>query len=257
MQGLHSSYVCVYSLLFQSVLCVTGCCVPWHSGVECEEFQRLNDDERGREDMMVVEFAKDNKWSRSPHCKFYVERTEGCPQHILLAVPAVDYQFDPTDKELIAYYPFNKGLFEALEEDTLYFFTRLKKKAEKGKIIDRVTDSGTWKGQQGDKEIFCYNGNQMVHIGSKSNFSFIPKEGVKESRGMWVMHEYLLKGCQLDQNNNSYWLCRIKKMNKKGKKGWAALDYNDDDDDNGLRTTHYGPSDHDVGVATTERNVFL
>ncbi|KAK4842417.1 hypothetical protein QYF36_021217 [Acer negundo] len=190
-------------------------------------------------------------------------------------VLAVGYRFDPTDKELIVDYLFNKvhgnplpsttavkecdvygdsrawkGLFEALEEDTLYFFTRLKKKAEKGKRIDRVTDSGTWKGQQGDKEIFCYNGNQMVHIGSKSNFSFIPKERVKESRGTWVMHEYRLKGCQLDQNTNSYVLCRIKKMKKKGKKGWAASDYNDDG--NGSRTAQFGPSDHDVGAATTE-----
>ncbi|KAL5823507.1 hypothetical protein ACOSQ4_021407 [Xanthoceras sorbifolium] len=55
------------------------CCVPWHSGVDCEEFQRLNEDERGREDLMVMELAKENKWSRCPHCKFYVERTEGCP----------------------------------------------------------------------------------------------------------------------------------------------------------------------------------
>ncbi|TXG58012.1 hypothetical protein EZV62_015841 [Acer yangbiense] len=61
-----------------------------------------------------------------------------------------------------------EGTLRSLEEDTLYFFTRLKKKTEKGKRIDRATDSGTWKGQQGDKEIFCYNDNhQMVHIGSR------------------------------------------------------------------------------------------
>ncbi|KAK0584253.1 hypothetical protein LWI29_010117 [Acer saccharum] len=73
-------------------------------------------------------------------------------------VLAVGYQFDPTDKELIVDYLFHKvhgnplpsttafeecdvygdsrawkGLFEALEEDTLYFFTRLKKKTEKAK----------------------------------------------------------------------------------------------------------------------------
>nr|GMD10601.1 probable E3 ubiquitin-protein ligase RNF217 [Ipomoea batatas] len=29
------------------------CNVPWHSGVGCEEFQKLNEDERGREDIMV------------------------------------------------------------------------------------------------------------------------------------------------------------------------------------------------------------
>ncbi|KAK2654394.1 hypothetical protein Ddye_014250 [Dipteronia dyeriana] len=131
-------------------------------------------------------------------------------------VLAVGYRFNPTDKELIVGYLLNKvhgnslpstfvvrecdvygdsrawkGLFEALEEDTLYFFTRLKKKIEKGKRIDRATDSCTWKGQQGDQEIFCHNDNhQMVHIGSRRNFSFIPKGGIQESRCTWVMHEY-------------------------------------------------------------------
>ncbi|KAL9459982.1 hypothetical protein AB3S75_003225 [Citrus x aurantiifolia] len=55
------------------------CCVPWHPGVNCEEYQRLNVDERSREDLMVRELAKEKKWSRCPHCKYYVERTEGCP----------------------------------------------------------------------------------------------------------------------------------------------------------------------------------
>ncbi|KAK2654383.1 hypothetical protein Ddye_014239 [Dipteronia dyeriana] len=171
-------------------------------------------------------------------------------------VPAVGYRFNPTDKELIVGYLFNKvhgnplpstfavnecdvygdsrawkGLFEALKEDTLYFFTRLKKKTEKGKRIDRATDSGTWKGQQVDQEIFCHNDNhQMVHIGSRRNFSFIPKKGIQESRYTWVMHEYRLDGCLLDQNNNPYELC--KKM-MRGKNGRAAMDYNDDDEDNG------------------------
>jgi E3 ubiquitin-protein ligase RNF144 len=58
------------------------CSVPWHSGIECEEFQRLNEDERGREDLMLRELANDKKWSRCPQCKFYVERTEGCPHMI-------------------------------------------------------------------------------------------------------------------------------------------------------------------------------
>ncbi|KAA8542026.1 hypothetical protein F0562_023178 [Nyssa sinensis] len=54
------------------------CYVPWHSGVECEEFQRLNEDERGREDLMVRELARDKKWMRCPHCRFFIEKTEGC-----------------------------------------------------------------------------------------------------------------------------------------------------------------------------------
>ncbi|KAJ6694863.1 RBR FAMILY RING FINGER AND IBR DOMAIN-CONTAINING [Salix koriyanagi] len=58
------------------------CSAPWHSGIECEEFQRLNEDERGREDLMLRELANDKKWSRCTQCKFYVERTDGCP-HML------------------------------------------------------------------------------------------------------------------------------------------------------------------------------
>lgn len=54
------------------------CYVPWHCGVECEEFWRLNADERGREDLMVRELAKSKQWARCPHCKFFVEKTEGC-----------------------------------------------------------------------------------------------------------------------------------------------------------------------------------
>ncbi|XP_044485053.1 probable E3 ubiquitin-protein ligase RNF217 [Mangifera indica] len=55
------------------------CYVPWHCGIECGEYQNLNEDERGREDLMVIELAKEKKWGRCPKCKYYVERTEGCP----------------------------------------------------------------------------------------------------------------------------------------------------------------------------------
>ncbi|CAK9134217.1 unnamed protein product [Ilex paraguariensis] len=54
------------------------CSVPWHSGIGCEEFQRLNEDERGREDLMVRELARDRNWMRCPCCKFYMEKNEGC-----------------------------------------------------------------------------------------------------------------------------------------------------------------------------------
>ncbi|KAK8629226.1 hypothetical protein V6N13_078077 [Hibiscus sabdariffa] len=55
------------------------CYVPWHTGIGCEDFHRLNEDERGREDLMVRELAMENKWTRCPKCNYYVERTEGCP----------------------------------------------------------------------------------------------------------------------------------------------------------------------------------
>lgn len=54
------------------------CKVPWHAEISCEEFRKLNKDERGREDLMLRKLAKDKKWRRCPKCTFYVERSEGC-----------------------------------------------------------------------------------------------------------------------------------------------------------------------------------
>lgn len=54
------------------------CYVPWHSGIECEEFQKLNVDERGSEDLMLREIATKSRWRRCTKCSFYVERIEGC-----------------------------------------------------------------------------------------------------------------------------------------------------------------------------------
>ncbi|XXG40668.1 hypothetical protein AAC387_Pa01g1330 [Persea americana] len=54
------------------------CRVSWHSGIECEEYQKLNEDDRGRNDLMVMELAKNKGWKRCPSCQFYVERTQGC-----------------------------------------------------------------------------------------------------------------------------------------------------------------------------------
>ncbi|KAI8016914.1 putative E3 ubiquitin-protein ligase RNF217 [Camellia lanceoleosa] len=54
------------------------CKVPWHSGIECAEFQKLNKDEREKEDIMLIQLAKKNKWIRCPKCKFYVEKSQGC-----------------------------------------------------------------------------------------------------------------------------------------------------------------------------------
>ncbi|KAL4628966.1 hypothetical protein ACB092_05G274700 [Castanea dentata] len=54
------------------------CSVPWHLGVDCEEFQRLDGDEKERDDLIFRELAEEKKWRTCPHCKYYVERTEGC-----------------------------------------------------------------------------------------------------------------------------------------------------------------------------------
>ncbi|XP_045821853.1 E3 ubiquitin-protein ligase RSL1-like [Trifolium pratense] len=54
------------------------CKVSWHAGVDCREFQSLKDGERGREDLMAMELAKNKRWKRCPKCSYYVEKSDGC-----------------------------------------------------------------------------------------------------------------------------------------------------------------------------------
>ncbi|XP_015873433.3 E3 ubiquitin-protein ligase RSL1 [Ziziphus jujuba] len=54
------------------------CKVPWHTGIVCSEFQKLNKNEREREDIMLMNLARNKHWRRCPNCKIYVERTDGC-----------------------------------------------------------------------------------------------------------------------------------------------------------------------------------
>ncbi|CAO2188435.1 unnamed protein product [Urochloa humidicola] len=54
------------------------CLVPWHAGVSCEEFARLGEGERAREDLLLVEAAREGNWKRCPRCRFYVEKSSGC-----------------------------------------------------------------------------------------------------------------------------------------------------------------------------------
>lgn len=54
------------------------CKVPWHAGIECTEFKKLNKNERENEDIMLRNLAQKNQWRRCPMCRFYVERSLGC-----------------------------------------------------------------------------------------------------------------------------------------------------------------------------------
>lgn len=54
------------------------CKVPWHAGVECQEFQGLKEGEREREDIMLKKLAESQRWKRCPKCSFYVQKVDGC-----------------------------------------------------------------------------------------------------------------------------------------------------------------------------------
>ncbi|RDX78316.1 E3 ubiquitin-protein ligase RNF144A, partial [Mucuna pruriens] len=56
------------------------CKAPWHAGIDCREFQSMQQHERAREDLMLMELAKNKRWKRCPECNFFVEKTGGCSE---------------------------------------------------------------------------------------------------------------------------------------------------------------------------------
>ncbi|CAH8268516.1 unnamed protein product [Arabidopsis lyrata] len=59
------------------MVCVE-CGTKWHPEMTCEEFQKLAENERGRDDILLATMAKKKKWKRCPSCKFYIEKSHGC-----------------------------------------------------------------------------------------------------------------------------------------------------------------------------------
>lgn len=54
------------------------CRVPWHAGISCAEYGQLAPGDKGKEDLVVLEMAKGEKWKRCPHCKYLVDKRDGC-----------------------------------------------------------------------------------------------------------------------------------------------------------------------------------
>ncbi|WOL19838.1 E3 ubiquitin-protein ligase [Canna indica] len=54
------------------------CRVPWHHGRECREVQQLREDEKVKEDLLLLELASKLRWQRCPKCRITVERIDGC-----------------------------------------------------------------------------------------------------------------------------------------------------------------------------------
>ncbi|XP_037441961.1 probable E3 ubiquitin-protein ligase RNF217 [Triticum dicoccoides] len=51
------------------------CAVPWHADVDCAAYKR---GDRSREDLMLMEMAREKKWRRCPKCDFFVAKRDGC-----------------------------------------------------------------------------------------------------------------------------------------------------------------------------------
>ncbi|ERM96069.1 hypothetical protein AMTR_s00129p00115010 [Amborella trichopoda] len=52
------------------------CNVPWHSEMNCEEFEEVRGNKE--HDILFSELAEEKNWKRCPLCKYYVERKAGC-----------------------------------------------------------------------------------------------------------------------------------------------------------------------------------
>ncbi|KAK8556388.1 hypothetical protein V6N13_064419 [Hibiscus sabdariffa] len=158
------------------------------------------------------------------------------------------FRFVPTDYELIQYYLSNKlkgqplpcdkdiheyeiygeenkepwNIFGETSSKTFYVFTKLRKKG-KGRRIDRIAGSGTWKGQRTDPVM----DSEKNHVGDRKLFVFEVKGRSKnDGKGHWIMHEFsLINDDQLDD----WVLCRI--YNKNNKNRPLELDEDDSEDD--------------------------
>jgi len=60
------------------LFCARCAVAPWHAGVTRAEYKGLRKEDRGKEDMLLLEMAKGRKWKRCPKCEFFVEKRDGC-----------------------------------------------------------------------------------------------------------------------------------------------------------------------------------
>ncbi|KAK9030003.1 hypothetical protein V6N11_031441 [Hibiscus sabdariffa] len=138
--------------------------------------------------------------------------------------PAITYDKHIHEREI--YGNENKELWNIFRETAskpFYVFTKLKKKG-KGRRIDRIAGSGTWKGQRTDPVI----DSEKNHVGDKNFFAFEVKgrsNSNNDGKGHWIMHEFsLINNDQLD----NWVLCRI--YNKNNKSRPMELDEDDFED---------------------------
>ncbi|KAL4379616.1 hypothetical protein GQ457_02G042060 [Hibiscus cannabinus] len=173
-------------------------------------------------------------------------------QHIARIPPG--FRFVPTDYELIQYYLSNKSkghplpcdkhihereiygnenkepwnIFRETACKPFYVFTKLKKKG-KGRRIDRIAGSGTWKGQRTDPVM----DSEKNHVGDRKLFVFEVKgrsNSNNDGKGHWIMHEFSL----INDNQLDNWvLCRIYNKNNKNR----PMELNEDDSEDDMPCT--------------------
>ncbi|KAL6205811.1 hypothetical protein ACLB2K_023063 [Fragaria x ananassa] len=98
----------------------------------------------------------------------------------------------------------------------LYFFTQKKKKSARSSRASRtVGNGGTWKGQNGARDVCLVDQNQKTTptvLGSKKTYTYKNEGSVHHGR--WIMYEYELDESLIlhnKVNKNEYVLCLLRK----------------------------------------------
>ncbi|BAT87646.1 hypothetical protein LR48_Vigan09g186200 [Vigna angularis] len=73
----QSDNSCIECPVCKRFICV-DCKVPWHSSMNCVEFQNLPEDERDASDISLHRLAQNKRWKRCQQCRTVIELTQGC-----------------------------------------------------------------------------------------------------------------------------------------------------------------------------------
>lgn len=73
----QSDNSCIECPVCKRFICV-DCKVPWHSSMNCVEFQNLPEDERDASDVSLHRLAQNKRWKRCQQCRTVIELTQGC-----------------------------------------------------------------------------------------------------------------------------------------------------------------------------------
>lgn len=73
----QSDNSCVECPVCQRFICV-DCGVPWHTSMNCEEYQNLPLEERDAADITLHRLAQNKRWRRCQQCRRMIELIQGC-----------------------------------------------------------------------------------------------------------------------------------------------------------------------------------